>query len=474
MNVSPAPRCTPNCVMFAVLLASNLLASLNQSMMNIALDAVATTFHVELALANWLVLGFSIVAGATITTAAAVLKRIGLRKVMAVGYALSLAGGLLGLFSWDFPSMVAARVLQAFTVGLFFPVVSAAILAIAPKGRSATLLSLNSAVIGAGLAFVPVLSGLFITYVNLRAVFLVPTVLSAVLLVVGPLTLHDIEQRGHRRIDAPSVVLSFIGLTAFMSGLNTVGKDPLPSVGLMLAGAVVIGLFTWRQRRLDEPLLDLTPLKNHAFTVGEIISMLGFAGSLYLSLLVPLYLEGTAGCSAFTAGALLAAPILAYAATTFLGGRIEDARGIWPLVPTGFALIVAGLAGLWVASSHLVTVGVLVCAGVTYAGVGLVFAPLKSRDLSAVPKELTSNASAIHSTLAQVITSLASALFVGVMSSDVSALLARGASKADAYAAGFSHTLLIELGIAVAAGIASVAFARMMHRRWVAARKGEA
>ena len=48
--------------LLALLLASNLLASINQSMINIALDAVATEFHVELAMANWMVLGFTIVA----------------------------------------------------------------------------------------------------------------------------------------------------------------------------------------------------------------------------------------------------------------------------------------------------------------------------------------------------------------------------------------------------------------------------
>ncbi len=137
-----------NRAMLVVLLVSNLLASLNQSMMNVALDAVATSFHVDLALANWVVLTFSIVAGSTIIAAASVLRRLGLHRVMTVGYALSVAGGVLGLLSWDLPSMLAARAMQAITAGLFFPIVSTAILAIAPKGRSATLLSLNSAVIG--------------------------------------------------------------------------------------------------------------------------------------------------------------------------------------------------------------------------------------------------------------------------------------------------------------------------------------
>lgn len=193
-----APKTLPRALL-ALLLAGNLLASINQSMINIALDAVATEFHVELAMANWMVLGFTIMAGTVITTAASLLKRFGLRKIMLCGYVLSLAGGLLGLFSWDFWSMLAARLVQALTVGLFFPVISSAITIVAPKDKTATLLSLNSAVIGAGLAFIPLVSGLFITYVSLRAMFAVPVALSAALLVAGPFVFFTISRT------APSV-----------------------------------------------------------------------------------------------------------------------------------------------------------------------------------------------------------------------------------------------------------------------------
>ena len=54
----PAPAQTASKALpralLALLLVSNLLASINQSMINIALDAVATEFHVELAMANWM------------------------------------------------------------------------------------------------------------------------------------------------------------------------------------------------------------------------------------------------------------------------------------------------------------------------------------------------------------------------------------------------------------------------------------
>ena len=229
--------------MMALMLGSNLLASFNQSLMNIALDATAAQFHISLSQANWLVLGFTIVAATVITMAASLLKRFGIRKVMMFGYAASLVGSLLGMVAWNFPAMLAARLIQALTVGLFFPVVTSVILTLAPRGKSATLLAVNSGAIGVGLAFAPLLSGLVLTYLGLRALFAIPLAMSAILLLLGFFFLHDIYAREDQPIDIVSVVLSFAGLAAFIFGLNEVTRTALPSVLCMVAGAAGLGLF---------------------------------------------------------------------------------------------------------------------------------------------------------------------------------------------------------------------------------------
>lgn len=452
-------------VMMALMLGSNLLASFNQSLMNIALDQVSADFHVSLSVANWMVLGFTIVAATVITMAASLLKRFGIRKVMIFGYAASLVGSLLGFFAWDIWSMMAGRLIQALTVGLFFPVVTSVILTMAPEGKSGTMLAINSGVIGVGLAFAPLLAGLLLTYAGLRALFLVPVVMSAVLIVLGFLFLHDIYQREDRPIDALSVCLSFVGLGLLIYGLNELTRDTLPSLGFMAGGIVVLGAFVWRQFRIEDPLLNLTPMRHPRFVVGEGLMMLGYMGSIYMSLLVPLYLEGTAGQTAFVAGCFLSLPILCYALACFVGGRIEDRHGIWPLVPGGFLLLLAGFALMGITASHELVIAMMACVAVSYIGVGLVFPTLKAVDLAALPRAIYSHGSAIHSTLVQIAGSLGSALFVGMMSADADALMAAGATKAQAYAAGFSHTLLIDIGVLAVALIISIAFAWKMRAK---------
>lgn len=457
----------PQWKLIVFLFSCNILASFMQSIMNIALDQVSTDFHVHLAEANLVIVVFAVVAGTVITTAASIMKRFGLRKVMLFGLVTGLVGSVLGAVAWCFPVLVVARVVQALTTGLYFPVINEALLVLSPRGKAGVLLSLNSGIIGIGLAFAPPVAGLLITYAGLRTLFLVPAVLAALLLIAGFFIVHDIIPREKRPVDGPSIVLSFLGLGAFMVGLNELTRFGLPMGCLMGLGVVIIGLFIVRQRRLEHPLLDLRPFKTAAFAVGEALVVLSYMGSMYLSLLVPLYLEGAAGLSAFLAGCVLAGPTLCYALLCFASGKILGKRGVWPLVPLGFAVMLAGFGALAATLSlpgMAAVAAVAVCAAVVYGGIGVFYPSVKSVDLEVLPLALSSNGSSIHSTLVQVAGCISSALYVGLMSGNVDAHLAAGVGRAKAYALGFAQTLPIEIAAVAAALVLSLVYVRIVRK----------
>ena len=189
---------------------------------------------------------------------------------------------------------------------------------------------------------------------------------------------------------------------------------------------------------------------------------LGYIASMYLSLLAPLFLEGTAGYTPFIAGCFLALPIACYAVFCFVSGFVVKRRGVWPLVTVGFAITLAGYVAMFFASSADMMIPFLMCVGLSYAGVGLLFPATKSADLEVLPKSIASSGSSIHSTLVQIAGSISSALFVGIMSSDVVNLMSHGADKAAAYSAGFSHTLLIAIGMLAVAFIASFFYSKII------------
>ncbi|MEY8461615.1 MFS transporter [Eggerthellaceae bacterium 24-137] len=467
-----APSAAPACsgatrerhFMIAVLFAGNVLASLMQSIMNVALDYVCDEFHVGLSEANLLVLCYAVVAGTVITMAASLLRRFGLRRIIGFGLVMALAGSLLGAFAWNYPSLLAARLVQAVTTGLFFPVINEALLVLSPKGRAGVLLALNSGIIGVGLALAPVVSGLVITYWGLRVLFLIPAVLAAVLLVAAVHILHDIMPRERRPIDVVSVALSFTGLAAFMVGLNELTRFGAPMVALMLGGVGVCGLFVWRQGRIAHPLLDMSPFRNPLFALGESLVVLSYIASMYLNLLIPLYLEGVAGYTPFIAGCLLAPAILCYAGFCFMSGRILGKRGVWPLVPAGFAVTLVAFGAMVVAARFDAALAMVACVAAAYGSVGIAYPAIKSVDLEVLAPAQSSSGSSIHSTLVQISGSVSSALFVGLMSGRVSAARAAGVAKAAAYGDGIGFTLWIAIALLAVATVVAVVYARKVRR----------
>ena len=246
--------------MLPVLLACSFTASFGQSMMNVALPELAERFGVTLSIANWVIVGYMVVAATAIMLSAFMLRRLGLRRVFFVGAGALALGSACALLSQDFPMLFASRLVQAVGTGLFFPSVTSVIMTNSPAAVRGTRLALNSGVIAVGLAISPTASGFALTQFGWRAMFVVSLAMSVALLAVGFFRIHGGPSTKRVPIDALSVMLGPLGLAAFLYGLGEVTRDLAPSLAALAVGAVLLALFAWRQFALESPLLDLHPL----------------------------------------------------------------------------------------------------------------------------------------------------------------------------------------------------------------------
>lgn len=451
--------------MLAMVLACSFMASFAQTMMNIALPEVADGFHVTLSMANWLIVGYTVVAATTITLTAFLLRRFGLRRVFFLGCGAIAVGSGLAILAPNFPLLVVCRLVQAVGTGLFYPTVTSVITTISPQRLLGVRLALNSGVIAVGLAVSPVVSGLVLTYFGWRLMFAVPCVLSLALFAVGFFRVHDLRPRSRDKADLPSAALSLLGLGALVYGLGEITHDFIPAAVALVAGLAVLALFVRRQLKLKKPLLNLRFLKRLRFTTGIVLNMMGAMVSFSLSVLLPLYYEGAEGRTAFLAGVLLLGPVLVNAAFSFMGGKLYDKRGLWPLVPGGFALAVGGLVAVVLAAGDRTTWLVVLASALAYAGIGFVTSPSKTAALSQMPSDQLPYGASINSTFVQIGDSVGSALFVGVLSADVLRDTAAGLARPEAYANGFAHTLMIAIGIALVGTTIALVYSRVMRKR---------
>ena len=450
--------------MLPVLLACSFTASFGQSMMNVALPELAERFGVTLSIANWVIVGYMVVAATAIMLSAFMLRRLGLRRVFFVSAGALALGSACALLSQDFPMLFASRLVQAVGTGLFFPSVTSVIMTNSPAAVRGTRLALNSGVIAVGLAISPTASGFALTQFGWRAMFVVSLAMSVALLAVGFFRIHGGPSTKRVPIDALSVMLGPLGLAAFLYGLGEVTRDLAPSLAALAVGAVLLALFAWRQFALESPLLDLHPLVHPRFAVGILLVMVGMLTSFSMSILLPLYYEGALGYTAFFAGLLLLGPVLVNAAFTFLGGRVFDRHGAWPLIPAGLVLVLVGQAAAFFSAESMIAILIVLSSAAVYAGAGFVVAPSKTAALGTLPPATYSAGASINSTAAQIASAIGSSLFVGVLSADVLRDTAAGAAKASAYAAAFEHTLSIAVVIAAAGLLVAFFYARAMRK----------
>ena len=449
--------------MLAVLYGSAFVAAFNENTINVALISIMNEFSIDANTAQWLVTGYMIVTAVVVTITAFLTKRLRLRTLFLVAAGFLAFGLVAALLAPTWPLFLAARLVQSVGTGIFIPVMMSTVLAVAPRERMGTFLSIGGCMITFGPAFAPVASGVMVTTLGWRSIFLPPAAIIVVLAIMGIALIRNVSEPEHIKLDVPSVLLSAVGLFSFVYGLSIVMSDTLIAVISLAIGIAVIVAFVVRQRRIDNPLLNLQPMRNRLFAPVCLLVVVAMMTTFSMSVLLPLYFEGALGTTALMAGALLLAPILVNAITALIGGRVMDKRGSWPLLPVGFGIIAVGQLAVCLFAPSLALAGVLTASVVVYAGVGLVLSPSQTAGLQTLPLDQNPHGVAILNTFIQIAAAVGPSLFIGVLSTVSGTAAASGISASIAQADGFAAAVAVACAIAAIGAIVAFAYARKRH-----------
>ena len=451
-------------LLLSVLYGSAFLAGFNENLVNMALLSIMSDFSVDSVTVQWLVTGYMIVATVVVTCMAFLYRRFNLRTLFFSAAVLSIVGSAMGLVAGSFEMLLVARLVQAVGTGIFIPLMMNTILAVTPKNKLGSFMSIGGCMITFGPAFAPVVCGALVTAFGWHSVFVVPIVAMAVLSVLGFFFVKNLET-SEAHLDVPSVALSAIVLTALSFGLAQLTLDIVVAAIALIVAAASAAVFVVRQLRCAHPLIDLAPFKNRAFWPALLLATISMMSMFSMSVLLPLYFEGGAGMTAFVAGLVILVPVLANAGATLLGGRIMDKRGEWPLLPLGFAFVAIGFVVLALTSPTLSIPVVFAATLVMYVAVGFVFSPSQTAGLRALPPQQNPFGVALMTTFVQIAACIGPSLYIGVMSSGQAGAIAQGASMAQAAADGFSIAMIVAAVIAALGFALSFGYARNARKR---------
>jgi EmrB/QacA subfamily drug resistance transporter len=404
-----------------VLCMSLLAIVIDNTIVNVALPTLVRDLKADVAELQWVVDAYTLVFAGLLLVAGALGDRFGRRRTLLGGLGVfgvasgsaACAGGVDGL--------IVARAVMGAGAAFIMPATLSLVISVFTDTRErAMAIGIWAATAGLGVALGPVVGGFLLDHFWWGSIFIVNVPLTAIAVVAGHRLLPESRDPIARRIDWTGAALSGVGLVAFVWAVieaPSKGWTSGPVLGAGAFAAVALVAFVVRQRRVEEPLLDVRLFKNPRFTAASsTIMALFFAlfGFLFLS---TQYLQFVLGYSPSAAGER----ILPYAGAMIVFAPVSSklvARfGTKRVVTAGMLLFSTGLA---IAATVTTSAGygrlgiALLFMG---AGMGLAGAPATESIMSSLPSERANIGSAVNDTTRELGGALGVAIVGSIMSS---------------------------------------------------------
>ncbi|MGN7704373.1 MFS transporter [Cellulosimicrobium sp. 22601] len=401
-----------------------LMVATDLTVLFFALPSIIVDLDASATQALWISHVYGFLIGGTLVTAGRLADRVGARRLLLVGATAFAALSVLAATATSAETLILARALLGVAGSTLMPALFSLLRQMfrADAQRRLAIAILFSA-FSVGAAIGPVLGGALLERFWWGSVFLVnvPPMLALVLL--GPWLLP--RPRGTNdggRLDLTSVALSVVGMLAVVFGLQELAAGPsggttaVRDAAVMVAGALLLGLFARRQRRLPDPLLDLrlVTARRPAAALGTLLlTGIGVVGVYYL---FTQHLQRAAGLDPLEAGLWT----LPYVAVNILGALLAPglASRFRPevVVAVSLVVIVAGavltvVVG-WAGAPVPALAGSVAVLGL---GHGAAAALVSDLVISSAPPEQTGSAAATQEVSAELGTALGIAA-AGVLS----------------------------------------------------------
>jgi MFS family permease len=374
------------------------MASLDMSIVNVALPAVRDTFGAPTATAQWVVLGYLLPLVALALPTGRWLDDVDRRGALicaCAGFAASsLAAGLAPAIGW----LVAARVVQ----GLF----GTALMALIPvlittsvdarvRGRAMGLVDTLGML---GLISGPAIGGLLVASVGWPWIFYVNVPACGALIVLAFVQIPRSGMIGPPERGAAVEAAFLTGAAGAVMIALTLATGHEPQ-WLALGLTAVPLILAWRRLPASVPVRKLLILPGMRRPLAALAATAAATGLLFY--IVPFYLLTVLRTPAPVAGLTMAAFPLAAAALGPPAGLLADRCGYRPIALLGVVTLICGLLMLMPASRSWHAADVAWRLAVAGAGIGLFNAPNMSAAMSASPSGLLATAGAATSVARQ-------------------------------------------------------------------------
>ncbi|MEZ0165870.1 MFS transporter [Kineococcus sp. LSe6-4] len=443
----------------AALLAATFMATVDSSIVNVALPTLARDLDASPSDTVWVTTAFLLAAACCIPASAALGDRVGRRRLFLLGVPLFALASLACAAAPTLELLVTARVVQGVASALVLAVPIPVYRRVVPPERLGSVLGLNAMTVALGTSAGPALGGALLTVASWPWLFLVNLPVGAAATVLGWRFLPSVPARG-ARFDLRGSVLVAAAIAAFLLGVRGLGAvRTLPvSLALLLVAVALAVLFVRAERRSAEPVIP-PGLFTGPFTLAVLTATCSFFGQATAFVALPFLFQEAFGDSALRSALLFTPWPAVIVVVAPLAGRAADRVSPTLLAFAGLSVLAGGLLSLALLPADASTLDVL--ARTALCGLGFaVFQSPNNRDMmSAAPLRHAASAAGVLNLNRTVSQSTGSGAV-----SVVFVVTGAGAGSAAAHAGAVTGVLLLGAGV-VAVGAVLAALRSAPRRR---------
>lgn len=412
-----------------VVVIGTFMVMLDSSIVNIAVPKMMNVFGSDLDAVKWILTGYTLTMGAVVPVTGFLSDTFGVKKLFIFALVFFTIGSFLCGFAWSTNAMVVFRVVQAVGGGAIMPVGMAYIMQMFPIHERGKALGFWGIAAMAAPAIGPTLGGYIIQYMDWRFIFYVNVPIGIFGVILAGILLRETPLKPFKgNFDYIGFFASITGIVSLLYVLgegNSIDWGNVKFPLLLAFGCFSLLIFVVNELMHPDPLLELRVFKIYNFTLSQFITgitTLAMMGGIYV---LPLFLQNLRGYTAMETGLILFPSAIASGLMMPISGAIFDKFGAKVVTVPG--LLVLAFATYKMSMFNMDTTKTTITLIASLRGIGLGFAmmPVNTAAMNAVPRHLFAKATALSTTVRNIMGAVAITFMTTIISSKSSDNFAR-------------------------------------------------
>ena len=407
----------PNTIILITLAIGFIMATLDASIMNVAIVTIQKSLNLTNSEGSWLIDSYLLSFASLLLLGGALANYFGSKIIYQIGLILFIVGSIFGGISESGMVLISARFIQGIGAALFMPAsLSLLVLSFTDKKERAKMLGIWSAIVSIASGIGPFIGGILIATFGWRSIFFVNVPFGIIGLILAfRYTINPAANKMIKVTFFPNL-LSMVVLGTFAFFLIEGGENGFKNfyvISSFIIFLIGLSVFYMYENKSKSPLIPREFLINKLFIFSNVTAFFLNASMMGGLFIFGLYLQHAEKSSALGAGTKLLPMMLVFLIGNLIFSKAVQKIGVQSLLIFGLGLAAFGTLIL-VFSLNLPYIIYAIIYAIANLGVGIVVPAMTTTAMQSVPDKYSNSASSLFN-VARQIGSLFGVAFLGII-----------------------------------------------------------